>query len=256
MSSAPSSLESAFRDATTGGALAGVDIDPEQLDLLRDTDGKLPSNVFRLLRQGKAIKGPGRPRNARNKRNVKLAKLICQEHGDPVMFMASVYAMPLDQLVELMRIADNSAEREGQLTALIDRLEASILQIVKKGTLKAEEVKRFDHLVDRLIDVSRILQFKPGELAIRALATQVAAAKETAPYVHGKQPISVDVTGKVDGVLIIPGVNAPAGIDHTELKQAIDQGGLDRIDFEAMTLLPPDRGEDAEYEEIDAGADE
>lgn len=254
MSSAPSSLEAAFRDEATGGALAGIDADPEQLDLLRDENGRLPSNVFRLLRAGKAVKtGPGRRAGSRNKRNKQLAKLICQQHGDPVMFMASVYATPLDQLVEMLRIADNSAEREEQLVGLIGRLEEAVARIIAKGAVDAAVSRQIDQLVDRLIDVAKLLQVKPGELALRALATQVTAARETAPYVHGKQPISVDVTGKVDGVLIIPGINAPAGVDHGELKKAIDQGGLDRLDFEGMRILPP--VEEAEFEDA-AGDDE
>lgn len=100
MSTEPSSLEKSFR-AVTGDSIVG-NMEPEQLDLLRDQHGRLPSDVFRQIRQ----RGRGRPPNARNKRNDDLAKLIAQQHGDPVLFMASLYSTPLDQLVELMIIAD------------------------------------------------------------------------------------------------------------------------------------------------------
>lgn len=100
MSTEPSSLEKSFR-AVTGDSIIG-DMEPEQLDMLRDDKGRLPEDVFRRIRQ----RGRGRPPGAANKRNADLAKLVAQQHGDPVLFMASLYSTPLDQLVELMLVAD------------------------------------------------------------------------------------------------------------------------------------------------------
>lgn len=100
MSTEPSSLEKSFR-AVTGESIVGG-LEPEQLDMLRDEHGRLPRDVFRQIRQ----RGRGRPAGARNKRTDDLAKLVAQQHGDPVMFMASLYSTPLDQLVEMMIIAD------------------------------------------------------------------------------------------------------------------------------------------------------
>lgn len=100
MSTEPSSLEKAFRAVTGDSITAGME--PEQLDMLRDDKGRLPEDIFRQMRQ----RGRGRPPGAANKRNTDLARLIAQQHGDPVLFMASLYSTPLDQLVELMMIAD------------------------------------------------------------------------------------------------------------------------------------------------------
>ncbi|MFX4085618.1 hypothetical protein ACKU27_11000 [Sphingobium yanoikuyae] len=113
MSTEPSSLEKAMRAVTGESITAGME--PEQLDMLRDEKGFLPSDVFRRMRQ----RGPGRPAGARNKRNDDLAKLVAQQHGDPVLFMASLYSTPLDQLVELMLIADpgGKVQKMGDIVA-------------------------------------------------------------------------------------------------------------------------------------------
>lgn len=113
MSTEPSSLEKSFRAVTGESITAGVD--PEQLDMLRDDKGRLPQDVFQQLRQ----RGRGRPPNARNKRNDDLARLIAHQHGDPVLFMASLYSTPLDQLVELMLVADpgGKVQKMGDIVA-------------------------------------------------------------------------------------------------------------------------------------------
>lgn len=113
MSTELSSLEKSFRAVTGESFTAGVD--PEQLDLLRDDKGRLPQDVFQRLRQ----RGRGRPPNARNKRNDDLARLIAHQHGDPVLFMASLYSTPLDQLVELMLVADpgGKVQKMGDIVA-------------------------------------------------------------------------------------------------------------------------------------------
>jgi hypothetical protein len=113
VSTEPSSLEKSFRAVTGESITAGVD--PEQLDMLRDDKGRLPQDVFQQLRQ----RGRGRPPNARNKRNDDLARLIAHQHGDPVLFMASLYSTPLDQLVELMLVADpgGKVQKMGDIVA-------------------------------------------------------------------------------------------------------------------------------------------
>ena len=113
MSTEPSSLEKSFRAVTGESITAGVD--PEQLGRRRDDKGRLPQDVFQQLRQ----RGRGRPPNARNKRNDDLARLIAHQHGDPVLFMASLYSTPLDQLVELMLVADpgGKVQKMGDIVA-------------------------------------------------------------------------------------------------------------------------------------------
>jgi hypothetical protein len=193
-------LERAFREEVEVGAVLGVQSDPLQLDAFRDDKGKLPSNVFRLARKP----GPGRSPGAKNKRGPVLAKLICNQSGDPVLFMASLYSMPLDQMVELIKIAS-------------------------PGSGKAP----------------------PGDLAIRALAVQVQAAKEVAQYVHSKKPVDVNVSRKTDAVVIIPGINAPMDISQTALQEHLNEHGLEGLDFENMKLVAPMR--DAESDEGDGG---
>lgn len=137
MSNRPSSLEAAARDALgddAGAAPAeeqrslfgGVD-DHRALDELRDERGQLPRNVFQLVRQGEGdVRKPGRPKGARNKRSDDLAKLIVHKHGDPVEFMASLYRMPLDQLVEMLCIADPGTKEAKRGDAAIKALNVQL----------------------------------------------------------------------------------------------------------------------------------
>jgi hypothetical protein len=250
MAAEAGSLEKAFREVTSG-AVVGVAADPAQLDLLRDEQGKLPADVFRRLRAEE--RGRGRPPGAGNRRNKKLAQLICEKHGDPVIFMASVYDMPLDQLVELLRIADNSHEREEQMNALSDRLEEHIKKMVDRGTVASKaEWQQIERVIDRLIDVSKMIQFKPGDLAAKALMIQLAAAKETGPYVHGKQPISVEVTSKADIVVFAPEILKQHGLDPDQVQAAIAKYGLEAFDPDTMTLQLP-APEEGEFEDVDSG---
>lgn len=247
MSTPSSSLEKSFRDAAGGVrvpvGLAGVETDPSQLDLLRDADGKLPGNVFQLIRQGKA-KGPGRPAGAGNKRNAKLAALICERSGDPVLFMSDVYAMPLDQLVELLRAADNVDEQDALLYRLAENVERQVETLLAKGSYTAADRKMLDGLVDKLGDISKVLRGRPGQLASAALAIQLQAARATAEYVHGKQPVSVHVQGKADMVLLVPGLNAPLTETSGELAAAVGKYGVECIDVEGMRLIPNFDGDD------------
>lgn len=252
MSTSTGALENAFREhASEGGAVLGVDVEPMQLDLLRNPEtGRLPSDVFRRARQGEVTRR-GRPAGARNKRNAKLAQLIVQQHGDPVMFMASVYAMPLDQLVELLQVADGSADREDRLLALCGQVSALIVAMtpmIQLGVIEAKKLKALSDIVERIVDAAAVLRSKPGELAVKALASQIVAAREVGPYVHGKQPLSVEIKGKADMVLLIPGLNAPLGVDPAQLQAAVETHGLDAIDFDNMQLvdhapLPDDEGD-------------
>ncbi|HEX5213277.1 MAG TPA: hypothetical protein VFW22_16250 [Pseudolabrys sp.] len=235
----------------------GVDVDPVQLDLLRDpTTGRLPTDVFRRVRAGEVARR-GRPPGARNKRNAKLAQLIAQQHGDPVMFLASVYAMPLDQLVEMMQNADGSAAREERLLDLVEQAAGFMTNMnsqVRIGIVNPKTLQKLADTVERVVNAAAVLRSKPGELAAKAFAAQVVAAKEVAPYMHGKQPLTVDVTGKADMVLLIPGLNAPAGVDAKVLQAAVEQHGIDAIDFENMQLIEHAPQPDAELQEDEEDA--
>lgn len=242
------SLGRAFRAVTDGSAVAGVPVEPSLLDGMRGDDGRLPADTFRQLRRG--YSGRGRPPGAGNKRNQKIAQLVCQEAGDPVLFMASLYRMPLDQLVELLRLADDSAAMEERLYRLAENIEADIAKLAGKGNLTKAEGQLVERLVDRLGDIAKVLRVKPGDLAVKALALQKQAAAEVATYVHGRQPVSIDVKGKADMVLLVPGLNAPLG-DAKHLEDEVRRRGLEAVDFENMALLPVPDAEDGEFSEVE-----
>lgn len=206
----PSSLERAFRAEASEDAVLGAARSAEQLDMLRGEDGKLPQNVFRLVREAEQAerRGPGRKPGSRNKRSDDLARLIVHQHGDPVMAMASLYSRPLDQLIELVLIADSTAEREERLLRLIDRAETMIdtmMGLVRTGAVPSEKIDKVTSILDRVFDAAKALKMKPGDLAIKALNLQLAAAKSVAEYVHSKKPVEANVNLGVDGVIVMAG---------------------------------------------------
>lgn len=79
--------------------------------------------------------------------------------------------------------------------------------------------------------------------AIDALRLKLDAADRIAPYVRGKQPISIEVSGRKDAVIIIGGINAPAGVDPQVLSDAITEHGLEALDPDTreLRLLPSSR---------------
>lgn len=69
-----------------------------------------------------------------------------------------------------------------------------------------------------------------------AFDMRMAAAKEILPYIHGKQPIAVEVTGKADAVLFIPGLNAPANFSREQLTTAAEKLGAAAIEANGIRL--------------------
>jgi hypothetical protein len=206
----------------------GAAIDAEQLDLLRGDDGKLPQNIYRMVREGTVQRGPGRPAGAGNRRSGALAKLIVHQHGDPVMAMASLYSRPLDQLIELVLIADSTAEREERLLGLIDTAEAMVrgcMDLIATGALNPDKLDKVSSILERVFDAAKALKMKPGDLAIKALNLQLAAARATAEYVHSKKPVEAVVTHRSDGVIVAPPVAHGASIeDKTAVIKLAAQG--------------------------------
>jgi hypothetical protein len=198
MSTKSGALERAFRGEVDSGAVLGMPNDPAQLDLLREDNGNLPKNVFQIARQ----KGVGRPQGAKNKRNESLAKLVCQQHGDPVLFMASLYSMPLDQVVELMKIA---APGSGKAPA--------------------------------------------GDLAAKALAVQLQAAKEVSQYVHSKKPIEANVNVHEDFRAIFVG-SSPEQIALQRAHDAVNSGMVSREQITGMRII------EGEFSVVDEDEDE
>lgn len=213
MSSEPSSLEGAFHREAAKGGLFGADWDADAVDALRDKHGHLPRNAFQIVRREQAeARRAGRPKGAGNKRNQQLAKLVMEKFGDPVQAMASLYAMPLDQLVDMIHIADPG----------------------KDG--------------------------KAGDIAIKALNVQLAAAKAVSEYVHSKKPVEATVNLKTDGVLVFPGGVAGSFDQLDEASRAaaaLVQGALDtgQISPDMLAGMKLVEGQlvDAEWSEVDDG---
>lgn len=266
MSSKPSSLESAMRRAAEEPAQAGlfgVEADASAVDALRRADGTLPPDVFRILRRTPpAARGPGRPKGAGNKRSEQLSRLIIHKYGDPVEAMASLYATPLDQLVELVLIADGTQERQRQLDELVSELARGVHDLVKasRGNVSAESINRLADACEALESAARRSQGKPGDVAIKALNVQLAAQKATAEYVHSKKPVEANVNVKSDGVLVFPG-GVAGGFDQLDdrtrhagaLIQKALEGGQITSDMLANMTLRDGQLVDAEWDDVDDG---
>lgn len=236
MTTEPSSLMQAMAVHAEPGSLLGVDVPTEQLDLLRDADtGKLPADVFRLMRRRSEGRAPGRPPGSKNKKSDALGKLIVEKFGDPVLGMAAIYAMPLDQLVELLLVADGSKDREDRLLELADTTQHFVNRLLDSETagqaLSEKKIDKLTELVERVQEFAKVLKTKPGELALKALNTQLAARREVAMFVHSKMPIAVDHTVKADVILNIPGLTDPAALaDYVDAPELTDQD-LERLEY-------------------------
>ena len=243
MTDHPSSLMRAMASeaGVAPGSVLGAEMDAEQLDLLRDPETqKLPANVFRLARSRAEVRGPGRPKGSLNKKSDQFAKLIVSKYGDPVEGMAAIYAMPLDQLVELLLIADGSKDREERLLAVADKTQMLVDRLLDgeagSGVVDSDKLDRISELVERLGDFAKLLKTKPGELALKALNTQLQARREVAQYVRGKMPVAIDVNTRADVILNIPGLTDPAHLaEYVEHQTLTDQdlAGLEYVPFGA-----------------------
>lgn len=266
MSSDPSSLARALRSEADQLSMFGVDASPEDIDALRDENGRLPVNAYRLLRSKTGKRGAGRPLGAINKRSEGLAKLVIQQYGDPVLGGAALYSMPLDQLCEMLLIADGSQERAEQVEELTSALAAQVAELTRAVGLAArtgqadELAKAAGNLADaadKLQDVSKS-SGKAGALALQALQVQLTARRFVSEYVHSKRPVAVEVSHKTDGVLVMPrsGGSADAGFVRDKLSAAIAAGRIEaeqvsRLELRDGRLHDPDGDiADAEWDEI------
>jgi hypothetical protein len=235
-----SSLEAAVRETVIGAGFLGAETTAEQLDLLRDKDGRLPQDAYRQVRSG-----PGRRPGSTNKLNRKIAQMVVQVHGDPVMELASIGFMPLDQMVETLVIATGQSKIEEKLTDMAERLTAKIEDL--QGKASQDYLDTLGELADRVFDAIRRYAMKPGDLAEKAMKIKKSALVDVAPYVHGKQPIVVDINKKPDVILNIAGLTNPAA-----LAAMADDTELTMEQLQNMQFLPSHGGpvQDADYSEI------
>ena len=188
--------------------------DPVQLEAFRGADGRVTAEAIRVVR------GRGRPAGARNKRTKKDADYFVQRYGDPLDVLGQMMTTPLRQFVEVLREADNADEREAHLLQLAETIDAQVSKLVAKGSLTKAESQTLERLVDRLADVAKVLRATPGKLALDALALQLQATFRALEYVHGKQPVSLEVTSKADLVIFAPEILKNFGIDPDALQAA------------------------------------
>ncbi len=240
MSTEVSSLEAAVRETVIGAGFFGAETTVEQLDLLRDKDGRLPQDAYRQVRSGR-----GRPPGSTNKLNRKIAQMVVQVHGDPVMELASIGFMPLDQMVEMLVVATGQSKIEEKLTDMAERLMAKIEDL--QGKASQDYLDALGDIADSVFDAIRRHAMKPGDLAEKAMKIKKSALVDVAPYVHGKQPIVVDVNKKPDVILNIAGLTNPAA-----LAAMADDTELSPEQLQNMQFLPSHGGQvqDADYSEI------
>ncbi len=271
MSSGPTSLEAAHAEvidkgdtpAANGGGVLGLPSDPTQLDLLRNDEGKLPANVFRLVRQEpEKARGRGRPKDSRNKVSDQLAKLIGHKYGDPVEFQASIYAMPLDQLCELILVADGTMERREKLDEMLLDLAGRIKEL-SRGNRNGDNRESIDRLADAceaLENVARSGAGKPGDIAIKLLNLQLLAASRVAEYVHSKKPTEHKVEFDNLPTLMMAAPHRPEQFDAADqevrraadlLARAMKQGRIDAHDVVGLEFRDGQFIQDGEFVEVD-----
>lgn len=270
MSSDGSSLTRALHSEAHQLSLLGADVDPGAIDAVRGSDGRLPSDAFRRLRVQRTGK-PGRPLGAGNKRSEQLAKLVIQEFGDPVLGAASLYAMPLDQLCELLLVADGTAERAERTEELTAALSAQVaeLALAVREAAKKGDIGDISKAADRIADAAESLEAvskssgKAGALALAALNTQLTARRFVSEYVHAKRPVAVDLTVKRDFMLVMPQQSEPGDAEyvHQALATAMQGGALDadtvgRLEFrDGKVSDPAGEIEDAVFEPAEDDAE-
>lgn len=275
MSSGPTSLERAAQEVIdsdagreSGGAVLGVPSDAGQLDLLRGEDGKLPSNVFQMVREQERerSRGPGRPKGSTNKRNESLAKLIAHKYGNPVEFQASIYAMPLDQLCELVLVADGTVERQEKLDALLVDLAARVREL-SRSTHAAENPDGIDRLADAceaLESAAKSRASAPGKVALAALNLQLQAAKTVSEYVEQKQATKVEVDMDNIPTIVMAAPGAGTDFDASDkvtrlagdlLAKALKSGRIGAADIVGLQFDGEQFIQDGEFVEVPEDSD-
>lgn len=240
MGAEPSSLEKAFFAEADARGFVGAAVSPKQLDMLRGDDGRLPADVFQRIRDAEEeqARGPGRPAGSRNKRSDDFARYYLNRFPHPVMAIGDMANTPLDQLCELVLIAEGTGEREERLLSLIDRAEEMIedtrkiigrlLHDDKGSPINGEKVLKLvtevNTMLERVFDVAKSLKMKPGDLGIKALNLKLAAQRAAAEYVESKKPVEIQADVKLDGTLVMARPAAAGGYDDRAamLKAAAD----------------------------------
>jgi hypothetical protein len=220
--------------------------DPQQVEMFRQKDGSLSPGAIHVVR------GRGRPPGARNRRSKKVADLYVQRYGDPLDAIGQLANTPLRQLIEVLMEADGSAAREARLLEGVEEALAHIKALSNRnwtGDINTSRELATDlaDAIDRLALAAERISGKPGKLALDALALQMQAHVKALEYVHGKQPIAIDIRNRADVVVVAPELLKEYDIDPQELAAQIAEHGLDALDASTMRLI--EHVEDGEFTE-------
>jgi hypothetical protein len=225
--------------------------DPAQLEMLRSGDGSLTRTAINTVR------GRGRPPGAKNKRAKKIADYFVGKYGDPLDVLGQIMNTPLKQLVEVLMEADGGAEHRERLAEMVDEAVDHIRALSKvkwpvgDGKSASDVASDLEEAIEKLARAAQAISGKPGKLALDALSLQLQATFRALEYVHGKQPISVEVAGKADLVIFAPEILRQHGINPEDVQGAVERGGLDAFDAETLRIV--NQVEDAEFSEADEG---
>jgi hypothetical protein len=174
--------------------------------------------------------------------------------------------MPLDQLCEMLLVADGSKERAERNEELTEALAAQVAELTRAVGLAArvgnaaDLTKAAQSLADAADSLEQVSKSsgKAGGLALQALNVQLMARRFVAEYVHSKRPVAVEVSHKTDGVLVMPrtGSSEDAGFVRDKLGALIAAGRIEadqvaRLELRDGRLHDPDGEiEDAEFDEV------
>lgn len=166
---------------------------------------------------GKIAKADLRAYRARNQRGRPPGSRN-KRNASVAAYFVGKYGHPLDVLGEIM---------SRPLDVLIDEMEAA-----QGGDAKHKPVR-----------------------AIDAMRLKLEAANAAAPYIEGKQPVSVEVTRRKDLVLVVPGLSMTGEGDAEAVRAAIEEHGIAAIDPDSGELVM--RASDVRYSAIpdDAAGD-
>ncbi len=218
------------------GAALGVDMDAEQLDLLRGEDGKLPANVFQLARK----RGPGRTPGSPNRKSAEYVKYFVHKYGDPVDYLGSTFSMPLDQAVELVLAAENYPDREARLLRMCDEAVEAMAKAISEGW-SGERMKAVVRMVESVERAANGMKAKPGDIAVKIWLLQKDAAKEAAQYIRSKKPTEHVVDANLDFRAFFVGSHG----DHLEPEQralanaadAVNKGLIGEGDLKELRII-------------------
>lgn len=87
--------------------------------------------------------------------------------------------------------------------------------------------------------------------AVDVIRLKLEAAAHAAPYIHGKQPITMEVNGKRDLFVVMQnGSLTGSGISESEAEALVEEFGLAAFDTETLLVRSRDQIEDADYTEV------